>query len=226
MPPTNTGGRGMTDGSGGSPTRSSTVHYEETLDMRDETGAGSLIGWVRILIAFLIVSSLGAVALVVFVGSQGGEFAPVDGFVDGLVTGQSGVVAFVVAGIVFLLVGVAFVWLFVKNVGRAVGKEVHTQVTDDGVSVSRTGSQYWQSSGVDIPFDVITSIEYVDPEASSFRMELRDFRAPKFFAGRSRNWIRLERAHGPAVYIGSDRPQELAAAIAQRVTGNVRVEPF
>lgn len=218
----------MTDG----PTGDSTVRYEEHLDMRDEAGAGSLVGWVRIAVAFLIISTFVSLVLVVVVATQGlatsvGGFGPLQDFLGDIAGEQTGaVLVLVVAGLLFLIMGVGFVWLFVKNVGRAVSKEVHIQVTDDGVSVSRSGSQYWQSSGVDIPFDSITTVEYVDPDESSFRMELRDFRAPKFFAGRSRNWIRLERTTGPAVYIGSDRPRELANTIAQRVPGDVTPTPF
>jgi hypothetical protein len=79
---------------------------------------------------------------------------------------------------------------------------------------------------VEIPFDAITGVEYLDPEESSARVELTDWRAQRFFAGRSRNWIRLERGNDPTVYIGSDRPSELAETIARRVPGVENAEPF
>jgi hypothetical protein len=210
----------MADPAGDPPHENPTVSYEETLAIRDDEGAGSLVGWVRVLFVLLVVGSLAPVVLVALVAT--GEVTTPVGRLGSLLADQ----LVVVAGLVFLLLGVGFVWLFVENVGRALDKTVRVQVDDRGVSVERTGSQYWQSSGVDVPFDAITAVEYVDPEESSFRVELGDLRAPKFFAGRSRDWVRLERTRGPAVYIGSDRPNELAEAIARRVPGDVTARPF
>lgn len=81
-------------------------------------------------------------------------------------------------------------------------------------------------SGVDVPLDEITTVEYLDPEESSHRLELRDWRAPKYFGGRGRSWIRIEREGKPAVYVGSDRPIELADTIVRNAPNVERAEPF
>jgi hypothetical protein len=222
----------MDDEASGASNTNLTVPYEETIAIKDEEGAGSLVSWVRIVIVFMVIVSLVSIALVAIVATRGmavelGGMSVLQQFVGELLANQTIVVgAFLLATVLFLLIGGAFVWLLVKNVGRATDKEVHIQVSDDEVSVERKGSQYWQSSGVDVPFDTITTVEYLDSQESSMRLELGDFRAPKFFGGRSRDWIRLERAQGPAIYVGSDRPRELAEAIARHVPGNVSAKPF
>jgi hypothetical protein len=159
--------------------------------------------------------------------SRVGGMVALGAVVDRLVADQPVLVAAVVlAALLCCLVGVASLWMFTRNLGRAFDREVRVRVTDAGVSVERSGSRYWQSPGVEVAFDDITAVEYVHPEESSFRVELRDLRAPKFFAGRSRDWVRLERTNGPAIYVGSDRPRELAETIAREVPGDVTARPF
>ena len=115
---------------------------------------------------------------------------------------------------------------FLLSMRGAFDKQVHTRVTDSGVSVRREGSWLGQSSRADIAFDAITGVEYLDPEESSTRLEMDDLRSKQFLAGRSKNWIRVERGDAPTVYIGSDRPLELAEAIARRSPGVESAEPF
>lgn len=202
--------------------------FEESLSMRDEAGAGRLIGLVRVFVLFMIVVTIVSAVLV------GGSFVSMVGGVDvvlsvardirfGRPTLFGGIVLvglFVVGYGVFSIVG------FVLQMRRAFDEEVHVRVTDTGISVRRDGSGYWQSPGVDIPFDTVTAVEYLDPDESSTRVEPSDWRAEKFFAGRSRNWIRIERGGDSTVYVGSDRPVELAETIARRAPGVANPEPF
>jgi len=60
----------MTDTARGSSNKNPTVRYEKTLAIKDDEGAGSLVGWVRIAIAFMIVSSLVSIVLVGIVTTQ------------------------------------------------------------------------------------------------------------------------------------------------------------
>jgi len=222
----------MAEAPSGTANTDPTVRYEETLAMRDEEGAGGILSRIRILVAFLVVASLAAAVLVSIeilqrVAGLFGGMAALRALVARLGADRPLLLAaFAVGGLLLLVVCVAAVRLLVTNLRRALDAVVHVRVTEDGVRVTREGSQYWQSSGVEVPFDAITAVEYVDPEASSFRAELGDARAPKFFAGRSRDWVRLERAQGPAVYVGSDRPRELAEAIAQEVPGGLSATPY
>jgi hypothetical protein len=208
------------------------VYYSETLAMSESENAGRLMGWLRKSIPVLVLLTLVAVVLVGFSILQ--QFAASLGGTSGLmnlannILGDGIVVvgAFVLGGIVMLLISGAMVRSLIRNVRGALETEVGVQVSDNGVRVIRSGAQSWQSSGVDIPFDAITAIEIVDPEESSFRMEMSDGRAPKFLAGRSKQWVRVERDPGKTVYIGSDRPQELAETIAAQVPGNVPATPY
>jgi hypothetical protein len=222
----------MPDATAGSSGETPTVRYEETLAIGDDEDGGGIGRWVLIAVAFLIAVSL--VPAVFLLAGMLRRTATVVGGTGALRAVASSVAAdqpvvvaaFVLAGVVVLLVSAAVVPLLVRSVRRALDREVHVRVTDGGVGIERTGSRYWQSPGVAIPFGAITTVEYVDRDESSFRVELGDVRAEKFFAGRSREWVRLERADEPAVYVGSDRPRELAEAIAQRVPGDVTARPF
>jgi hypothetical protein len=196
----------VSEAANGSPDETRALHHEEVLRLGDDGGAGGLVGWVRVAVALLAVGSLVAAALVVTAAVRGvaaevGGTGPLREFAVRLVADRPAVaVGVALAGLLFLIAGAALVRSFAANVGRALETEVRVRVSDD--------------------------VEYVDPEESSFRVELGDMRGPKFFAGRSRRWVRLERAGGPAVYIGSDRPRDLAAAVAEQVPGDVTARPF
>jgi hypothetical protein len=207
------------------------VYYSETLAMSESENAGRLMGWLRKSIPVLVLLTLVAVVIVGFSILQ--QFAASLGGTSGLmnlannILGDGIVVvgAFVLGGIVMLLISGAMVRSLIRNVRGALETEVGVQVSDNGVRVIRSGAQSWQSSGVDIPFDAITAIEFVDPEESSFRIDISDGQSPKFLAGRSKQWVRLERDSGKTVYIGSDRPQALAETIAAQVP-SVRATPY
>lgn len=208
------------------------VLFEETLDLRDEKGARSLIRISKKLLLFLIVITLASIGLVVVV-SVGGLVSAVGGIdvalsiVEGIRSEQP--LAFVVIifmGLLFVGYSIFLIFGLVLQMNREFDKKVHIRVTDNGVSVRREGSSYWQSSGVEIPFDAITSVEYLDQDESSTRLELGDLRSKQFFAGRSQNWIRIERETGPAVYVGSDRHFELAELIARHARTVKNAEPF
>jgi len=209
------------------------VHFEETLSIGDEAGAKRLIRFTRVAVLFLIVFTLASFALVVV--NAASMFTPATDGIEVILAVLEAVrsgrpLAFLGLPILFvvlpLLVGSLLIVGFLRAMGRAFDERIHVRVTDGGAAVQRDGSRRWQSSGVEIPFDAITAVEYLDPEESSTRIELTDWRAQRFFAGRSRNWIRLERGDGPAVYIGSDRPVELAETIARRAPGVEKAEPF
>ena len=217
----------MTDPSG-SPTDGGRVLFEESLSLDDEAGAASLISGTWVLVLFMIVMTLVAAVFV------GGTFVSTVGGVDVVLAIVSGIraerpslfVGLLVFGLLVVGYGVFSIGGLLFRMRRAFDKEVHVRVTENAISVRRDGSGYWQSPGVEIPFDAVTAVEYPDPDESSTRVELGDWRAKKFIAGRSRSWVRFERAGGPAVYVGSDRPIELAETVARRVPGVANPEPF
>jgi hypothetical protein len=202
--------------------------FEESLSMKDEAGAGRLTGLTRVIVLFVIVVTLVGVVLV------GRSFVSMVGGVDVVLSLASDVRfqrptlfgGIVLVGLFVVGYGVFSIVGFVRGMGRAFDEEVHARVTDAGITVRREGSGYWESSGVEIPFDDIAAVEYADPDESSLRVEFGDWRSPKFFAGRSRDWVRIERADGPAVYVGSDRPVELAETIARSAPDVGSAEPF
>lgn len=132
----------------------------------------------------------------------------------------------VLVGVVVVAYGVLSTVGFVWRMRRALDEEVHTRGTDTDVRVTRTGSGYRQSSGMAIPFDAITSVEYLDPDESSTRIEFGDWRSKQFSAGRSTDWVRIGRDGDSTVYIGSGRPMELAEAIARSAPDVERAKPF
>lgn len=208
------------------------ILFEETLSMTDEAGARKLVGWTRVAVVVVVLVSLVAVVLVggrildTFLSTVGGTDAAL-ALGEEIVSEQplvAGVVA--VIGLAVVAFGGLSVVGFLRQLNRAVDTQIHTRVTDDGVAVRRSGSQYWRSSGVAIPFDAITAVEYLDPEASSTRVEVGDWRSKQFFGGRSRNWVRLERAGEPTVYVGSDRPLELAETVARNAPEVETADPY
>jgi hypothetical protein len=217
----------MADPSGGT-ADGGRVLFEESLSIADEAGARTLISWMRVFVLFVIVVTLVSTVVVA------GTFVSVIGGVDVVLAVASGLRAerpplfagLLVFGVLVVGYGVFSIVGYLLQMRRAFDEEVHVRVTENGVRVRREGSRYWQSSGMEIPFDAITAVEYLDPDESSTRLELGDWRAQKFFAGRSRNWIRIERSDGPAVYVGSDRPLELAETVAERAPGVATPEPF
>lgn len=207
------------------------IRFEETLNMRDEAGAKPYIKYVYLVVVFLIVNAVVGGTLIAW--SAMDWFAPI-GVVDltvSIMTSLWSERPFEFVGIVLIILFSVFYMVallggFLLSMRGTFDKQVHTRVTDSGVSVRREGSWLGQSSRADIAFDAITGVEYLDPEESSTRLEMDDLRSKQFFAGRSKNWIRVKRGDAPTVYIGSDRPLELAEAIARRSPGVESAEPF
>jgi hypothetical protein len=208
------------------------IRFEETLNMRDEAGGKPYIKYVYLLVVFLIVTAVVGGTLVVW--SAMDRIIALIGGVDVMVSHMTSLwserpfefVAIVLIILFSVFYMVALLGGFLLSMRGAFDKQVHTRVTDSGVSVRREGSWLGQSSRADIAFDAITGVEYLDPEESSTRLEMDDLRSKQFFAGRSKNWIRVERGDAPTVYIGSDRPLELAEAIVRRSPGVESAEPF
>ena len=207
------------------------IRFEETLNMRDEAGAKPYIKYVYLVVVFLIVNAVVGGTLIAWSATD--WFAPI-GVVDLTVSLMTSLwserpfefVAIVLIILFSVFYMVALLGGFLLSMRGTFDKQVHTRVTDSGVSVRREGSWLGQSSRADIAFDAITGVEYLDPEESSTRLEMDDLRSKQFFAGRSKNWIRVERGDAPTVYIGSDRPLELAEAIVRRSPGVESAEPF
>lgn len=212
------------------------ILFEESLSIKDEAGASSYIKWAGYLLVVMIIFSL--VGSVLFVVLTVVGFVFLAGGIDVALAFLEGVLAerplpavlatvFVLgtAGF-FLFVILGFVWGWQTGFDQ----QVHVRVTDAVITVERTGGglwrRHWQASGVEIPFDVITAVEYLDSEKSSSRIELGDVGSKKFFAGRSKKWIRIDRADDLAVYIGSDRPLYLAETIAERAPGVDNAQPY
>jgi hypothetical protein len=207
------------------------IRFEETLNMRDEAGAKPYTKYVYLAVVFLIVNAVVGATLIA--RSAMDWFGPID-VVDltvSIMTRFWSEGPFVFVGVVLVILFSVFYMVallggFLLSMRGTFDKQVHTRVTDSGVSVRREGSWLGQSSRADIAFDAITGVEYLDPEESSTRLEMDDLRSKQFFAGRSKNWIRVERGDAPTVYIGSDRPLELAEAIVRRSPGVESAEPF
>jgi len=201
-----------------------TVLFEETLSMKDEEGARNKIRLTRIAVAFLVIFTVVSLVLVAVNATNvlGGTDVVLS-ILNGIWSEQP---VFILVALLAVAFGLFSIVGFVRAMGRAFDERIHTRVLGTGVTVQREGSSFGQSSEVEIPFDAITTVEYLDPVESSTRVELADGLAKQFFAGRSRNWIRLERATGSPVYIGSDRPMELAETIARRAPSVETAKPF
>jgi len=208
------------------------VLFEETLSIQDEEGARSHIRFTRVAVLLLVVFTLASMVLLMrsaaatFVSAVGGTDVALS-ILDDIRSEQPlefGILLLV--GLLIVAFSVFLIGGFMLQMRRAFDEQTHVRVTDTGVTVRREGGRYWQSSGVDVPFDAITSVEYVDPDQSSIRVRPGDWRAQKFFAGRSRNWVRIERDDDSAVYVGSDRPLALAETIVRGAPRVETAEPF
>lgn len=196
------------------------VLFEETLSMRDVAGAGNLISKTRLLFSGLIVITVAAVAYMgmTMVSTAAGAV----GGTDELLTVVRGMVAghpLVAVGLLAIVV-IAVAWFVLSILGigwqlrKTFDTEIHIRVTSRGLAVERAGSRLGQSSGVEVPFETITALELPDWDDSATGITLADANAVKFLAARSQSWIRVERADGAALYLGSDSPRELAETIA------------
>ena len=121
-----------------------------------------------------------------------------------------------------LLLGVVMV---VRGGSTTSRNEVYTRVTDGGIQIDREGGTFGQSSGVMIPLESVTAVEYNDPEGD-LKMNLGDVRAKTFIAGRGTDWVRIDRSDGPAVYVGSDRPRMLAEVVGDLAPNVDGPRPF
>jgi len=211
------------------------VRFEETLSTSDDEGASRLITVTYVLLAVLTLGSVATFVVVVgatasvFARTMGG-FGPAVSVVTTLLAEHPLIVA---GGLLVALSTGAYLLVSVPALAgrlrQSIDQQVHVRVTDTSVSVRREGNhvrQPGQASAVDIPLGAITAIDYLDPDESSTRLELGDVLAQKFIAGRSRNWIRIERDGDPAVYVGSDRHVELAETIARLSPGVENAEPY
>ena len=205
------------------------VHFEETIALSDSeyaglaslAGAGVLVS----IVATLLFVPLAVVLFFWVVAERSGN-----SIVDVATTVVSGlplsVLAFLVVFAIFY-VGTSLLVLVmaVRRGSLTYRDEIHTRVTDSGVTIDRDGGYPWQSAEVTIPFEAITAVEYNDPEGS-LKMNLEDVRAEKYIGGRAQDWVRIERRNSPAVYVGSDRPRNLAAVVADLAPGVDRARSF
>ncbi len=209
-----------------------TVLYEETLSKSDTAVGGTLLSGSWLLMLFVVLSFVGSLALVLvatpmLLSSGMGGPDVFRSFVDAVLAEQSALMgAILVVGLVTVVGSILVIVLLVRRLRGRLTQQVTVRVTDEGLSVERPGSHYWQSSGVSVPFASVTAVEYLDPDESSFRVELGDWRAPKFFAGRSKQWVRIDRSDGPAVYVGSDQPQTLAETLARNAPDVKTATPY
>lgn len=129
----------------------------------------------------------------------------------------------------YALVGVLF-WILLRGI-RA---EAHVRVTDTGVEAELTPEPLIGNvSSAVVPFEDITRVQYSEPsgghihvtnedqweatrEADNPRTFMVTSGSSREFSGTYRGGIRIEQADGPPVYIGSERPVELATAIVDR----------
>jgi hypothetical protein len=142
--------------------------------------------------------------------------------VVGVVPAYFGVVW--VGGIVLVIVAVAAYVAF--------GRRVDVRVTDRGVDVTLNWYGLDSSSGVDIPYADVAGVEYTVPDGSHIRVKTGEgtganrYMVPQQDQGTYRDGIRIERHDDDPVYVGSERPAELADAIVERTPGVERAEPF
>lgn len=205
------------------------VHFEETVALSDSDYAGlsSLAAAVLLVslaatVLFIPLALAGFLLMVAVV--SGNSVADVATTV-GANLPLGAVLGFVLFGLLLggtVLIAVVTV---VRRGSLAYRDEIHTRVTDSGVEVDRDGGYLGQSSGVAIPFEAVTTVEYSDPEGD-LKMNIEDIRAEKFIGGRSGDWVRIGRGDSPAVYVGSDRPRMLADVVADRAPSVDSARPF
>jgi len=225
----------MTDatGEGGGTTEddrfSGTVQFEETVALSDSRFAelSSVAGGVALVaaVAMVLLVPLSVVLFFGFVAAMSGNsiVAVVADVASGLPTAA---LLFLAVFALFVLGVPLFAVVSAVRRGRLGPKdEVHTRVTDRGIEIDREGGRLGQSSGVTVSFETVTAVEYNDPDGD-IRVELGDINAKKFIGGRSGDWVRIERADGPAVYVGSDRHRALADVVADMAPGVDDAEPF
>lgn len=203
------------------------VHFEETVAL-SETGYSRLADVGGAVVAASVVGTLlfVAVSLALFFGAVAAASGrPIGDVVAAVASGVPPSVLPFVAGFVLLFVGGSlFAVLRVVRGGTATD-EVHTRVTDGAVEVDRLGGYFGASSGVTVPLEAVTTVEYNDPGGAP-KLNLGDVRAEKFVGGRGGDWVRIGRGDGPAVYLGSDRPRTLAEVVADVAPNVDRAEPF
>jgi len=214
---------------GGSRGADSGVQFEETIALSDSEYAGlaRLAGVVVLvsIVATLLFAPLAFVLFFGFVAERSGN-----SIIDVATTVVSGLppsALLFLAVFALFFVGTPLLLLAgaVRRGSLTYRDEIHTRVTDGGVTIDREGGYLGQSAGVTIPFEAITAVEYNDP-GGSLKVNLADVRAEKFIGGRSQDWVRIERRDSPAVYVGSDRPRALAAVVADLAPGVDRARPF
>ena len=205
------------------------VHFEETVALSDSRYAGlaNLTGTIVLVVTVAMVLFVPLSAALFF-----GGVAVVSGtsIVDLVATIISGLppsaLVFIVVFAVFMIgAPLLMVWMAIKRGGLTHKDKIHTRVTDGGIEIDREEGYLGQSSGVTIPFEAITAVEYNDPEGSP-KMNLEDIRAEKFIGGRAGDWVRIDRTDAPAVYVGSDQPRALAEVVADLAPGVDRAQPF
>jgi hypothetical protein len=112
------------------------------------------------------------------------------------------------------------------------GRRVHVRVTDTGVDIELNWYGLDRSSGVEIPFADIVGVEFTVPDGSHIRVKPGEttganrYMTPQHDQGTYRDGIRIERTGDDPVYVGSERPADLAEAIVERTPRVERAEPF
>ncbi|PSQ19626.1 hypothetical protein BRD00_00945 [Halobacteriales archaeon QS_8_69_26] len=208
------------------------VHFEETISRseNDLQGIGS-----RLAGGFALISVVGTVLFVplsvlLFFGFVSYMSGRPMGDVVGTVVSDLPPDILLFIGlfcVVFVggMLGTVVVGARMVRGGGQARDRVHTRVTDRGVEIDREGARVMGSAGLTVPFESVTAVEYSDPEGDP-KVNLEDARAKKFIAGRSSDWVRIGRYDDPAVYVGSDRPRELADVVAGLAPNVAEAEPF
>lgn len=205
------------------------VQFEETIALSDSDYGGlSRVTGAIALVSIVAMILFVPISFVVFFGivavASGNSIVDVG---TAVASGLPLATVLFMGVFVLLFVGILLLGLLmvVKQGGLTFRDEIHTRVTGSSVDIDRDGGYLGQSSGVTIPFETVTTVEYNDPQGD-LRMNLEDIRAKKFIGGRGGDWVRIGRSDGPAVYVGSDRSRELAAVVADLSPHVERAEPF
>jgi hypothetical protein len=114
----------------------------------------------------------------------------------------------------------------------AFGRRAHVRVTDTGVDIDLNWLGFNSSSGVEVSFSDIAGVEYTVPDGSYIRVKPGEstganrYMAPRNSQGTYRDGIRIERINDDPVYVGTERPAELAETIVERTPGVESAAPF